>query len=169
MEVSVDPADFIPLLRHYFLEELKQSGVFLALAAAAVVAGCWLWKTQSAFRHALWPLLAVAAIQLAIGSLGLVRIPAKSVDAQARLLADTPGFKSTETLRLTGVLDALRFYKLAEIAMILAAIGLALFLPHNTTARGWALGLLLQAALMLAAGLVAEQRTEGYLDALRRL
>jgi hypothetical protein len=88
---------------------------------------------------------------------------------QAQLAQDPAAFKDQEGQRVARVLDAFRLYKLAEIALILTALGLALFLPQNTLARGWALGLLLQSALLLAAGLVAEQRAEAYLDAIRHL
>lgn len=156
-------------MRHYCVEEMKQSWAFIAWGMGMTLAGSWLWKTQSAFRHALWPLLAVAAIQLAVGGVTLLRTPQRRGQLEAQLAADGAAFKATETLRLSRVLDAFRFYKLAEIALVLAAIGLALFLPHNDTARGWALGLLVQACVLLAADLVAEQRAEAYLDVLRRL
>jgi hypothetical protein len=163
------PSEFLEILRHYLAEELKQSWAFLAAAVGAIAAGSWLWRTHSAFRHALWPLVLVAGIQLAAGSITLLRSPQLSSQWESRLAADAGSFKASELLRLTGLLDAFRFYKLAEIAALLTAIGLALFLPHNDTARGWALGLLLQSAVLLAATLVAEQRTEAYLDVLRRL
>jgi hypothetical protein len=165
----MNPAEFLALARHYCAEELKQAWVFLAQALVAGLAGVWLWRSHSAFRHALWPLLFVAVLQLAVGSAVLLRLPARAARLEAALSADSAAFKASETLRLVRALDAFRFYKLAEIAGVLVAIGLALFLPHNAVARGWALGLLLQSALMLAADLVAEQRTEAYLDLLRRL
>jgi hypothetical protein len=91
------------------------------------------------------------------------------VALQAQLDQAPVAFKDQEGQRVARLLDAFRLYKLAEIALIVAAMGLALFLPQQPQARGWALGLLLQAALLLAAGLVAEQRAETYLDAIRRL
>ncbi|HTB21857.1 MAG TPA: hypothetical protein VK914_04030 [bacterium] len=165
----MDTSDFFAATRHYCAEELKQGWVFLSAGLGLSLAGAWMWKSQSAFRHALWPLLAVAVLQLAVGGTSLMRAPARIQEAQTRLASDGAGFKADETRRLAKALDAFRFYKLAAIAGILAAIGLALFLSQNAVARGWALGLLVQSALMLAADLVAEQRAEAYLDLLRRL
>lgn len=165
----MEQAPLLAILKHYFAEEMKESWVFVLLAVLATGVGSWLWKAHSAFRHALWPLAAVALIQLAVGGVILLRTPAQAAELEAQLAAQPLAFKEAETLRLTRVLDAFRFYKLVEIALLLVAIGLALFLPHNDIARGWALGLLLQSSLMLAADLVAEQRAEFYLDALRRL
>jgi len=165
----VAPSPLLDIIRHYFAEELKQGWVFTALGVAATLAGSWLWKSQGAFRHALWPLLVVAAVQLAVGGVVLLRTPPRAAEIETQLGADPAGFRASEVLRLTQSLDAFRFCKLAEIAAVLAAIALALFLPHNDAARGWALGLLLQSSFMLAASLVAEQRAEVYLDALRRL
>lgn len=157
------------VLRHYFAEELKESWVFVLAALLALAAGAWLWKTQSAFKHALWPLAAVALIQLAVGGTLIVRTPAQAASVEAALAAPGAAARDAEVLRVAKVLDAFRFYKLFEIALLLTAIGLALFMPHHAVARGVALGLLLQSAFMLAADLVAEHRAETYLDALRRL
>lgn len=165
----MESSDFIAVARHYFAEELKQAWVFLLLAALAAAAGVWLWRTQSAFRHALWPLALLAVLEAAVGAVALVRVPQRWTEVQASIQEDRPAFKDAESLRVTRMLDAFRFYKSAEIVLILVAIGLALFLSQQAVARGWALGLLFQAALLLAADLVAEQRAELYLDALRKL
>lgn len=165
----MDHDGLLAILRHYFDEEVKTGWVFLAAALLALLAGAWLWRSQSAFRHALWPLAGLALLQLGAGSLLVLRTPSRVASLQAQLDQDPAAFKDREGQRVARGLDAFRVYKLAEIALILAALGLALFLPQNGPARGWALGLLLQCALLLAAGLVAEQRAETYLDALRRL
>lgn len=165
----MDPSGFLTILRHYFAEEAKESWVFVLAAVLAIASGAWLWKTQSAFKHALWPLAAVAIIQLTVGGAILLRTP-EQVSRLERDLQDAPAqLKLNETRRVVAVLDAFRIYKLLEIALLLTAIGLALFLPHHPVARGIALGLLLQSAFMLAADLVAEHRSEAYLDALHRL
>ncbi len=156
-------------LRHYFAEEVKESWVFVLAALLALACGAWLWKTQSAFKHALWPLASVALIQLAVGGSILVRTPRQLAALEQGLSSAPAEVKRSEMERMAKVLDAFRFYKLLEIALILCAIGLALFLPHHGVARGVALGLLLQASFMLAADLVAEHRAEAYLDAVRRL
>lgn len=165
----MDQASMLAVLKHYFSEEVKESWIFILAGFLAMGVGAWLWKSQSAFKHALWPLAAVAAIQVVVGGAIVLRTPAQAQALEAQLAADTPAYKAEETGRILRVMDAFRFYKLAEIALILAAIGLALFLPHNDIARGVALGLLLQASLMLAADLVAEHRAQVYLEALARL
>lgn len=165
----MDQASMLAVLKHYFAEEVKESWIFVLAGLLALAAGVWLWKSQSAFKHALWPLAAVAIIQVAVGGAIVLRTPAQSTSLEVQLAADPAAFKAAETGRLLRVMDAFRFYKLAEIALILTAIGLALFLPHNDIARGVALGLLLQASLMLAADLVAEHRAQIYLEALARL
>jgi hypothetical protein len=164
MEISL-----LPVLRHYFAEEVKQAWIFVTVGLLAVGAALWLWRTQSAFRFALWPLLAGAAIQIGVGAYILARTPEQQARLEAGLLQAPAQTRQNELDRLSKMLDALRFYKLFEIALLLCALGLALFLSQHTVARGVALGLLVQSAFMLAADLVAEQRTEVYLDALRRL
>jgi hypothetical protein len=165
----MDRDGLLVILQHYFKEEVKTCWAFLAMAFLALGLASWLWRTQSAFRHALWPLLGLALLQLAVGGVLVLRTPVRVAALQAQLAQDPAAFKDQEGQRVARVLDAFRLYKLAEIALILTALGLALFLPQNTLARGWALGLLLQSALLLAAGLVAEQRAEAYLDAIRHL
>lgn len=156
-------------LRHYFNEEVKGAWIFLAVGLVALLAGLWLWRSQSAFKHACWPLAAVALLQMGAGAVIVLRIPAQEAALEQSLAQQPAAFKAQESQRMAQLLDAFRFYKLAEIALVLMALGLALFLPHNVLARGWGLGLLIQSTFLLSAGLVAELRAETYLDAIRRL
>lgn len=165
----MDRDPFLPVLQHYFSEELKEAWAFIILGVLALLAGGWLWRHQSAFKHALWPLAGVAVLQIAVGTVVAERAPRQAAALEAQWTREPAACKEQESQRLARVLDAFRFYKLAEIAAILVALGLALFLPQQPLARGWALGLLLQSALLLAAGMVAEQRAETYLDFIRRL
>jgi hypothetical protein len=165
----MDRDDLLAVLRHYFNEEVKGAWIYVGLGLLALLAGLWLWRSQSAFRHACWPLAAVALLQLSVGAVIVLRVPAREAALEHALLQQPAAFKAQESQRMAQVLDAFRFYKLAEIALVLVALGLALFLPHNDVARGWGLGLLLQSTLLLSAGLVAEWRAETYLDAIRRL
>jgi hypothetical protein len=165
----MDRDGVLAILQHYFKEEAKTGWAFLAAAALALAGGAWLWRSQSAFRHALWPLAGLALLQAGVGATLVLRAPQRAAALQAQLALAPADVKDQEGQRVARSLDAFRLYKLAEIALILTALGLALFLPQQPAARGWALGLLLQASLLLAAGLVAEQRAEAYLDALRRL
>jgi hypothetical protein len=165
----MDRDDLLAVLRHYFNEEVKGAWVFVALGILALAAGLWLWRSQGAFRHACWPLAALALLQLGVGVVIVQRAPAQQAALEQTLAQQPAAFKAMESERMARLLDAFRFYKLIEIALVLVALGLALFLPHNDLARGWGLGLLLQSALLLSAGLVAELRAETYLDAIRRL
>ena len=165
----MDRDGLLAVLRHYFNEEVKGAWVFLAVAVLALLAAAWLWRSQSAFRHACWPLAAFALLQLGVGAVVVARVPAQQAALEQELAQQPAAFKAQESQRVAQLLDAFRFYKLAEIALVLVALGLALFLPHNVVARGWGLGLLLQSTLLLSACLVAELRAEAYLDAIRRL
>src|SRR5665213_1998293 len=73
-ELFVNVSEFLALARHACSEEIKQAWIFLVLGMAACLAGTWLWKNHSAFRHALWPLCLVAVIQIAVGSATLWRM-----------------------------------------------------------------------------------------------
>jgi hypothetical protein len=165
----MDRDDLLAVLRHYFNEEVKGAWVYLGLGILALVAGVWLWRSQSAFRHACWPLALVALLQMSVGAVIVLRVPAQRAALEQDLAHQPAAFKAQESQRVAQLLDAFRFYKLTEIALVLVALGLALFLPHNDIARGWGLGLLLQSVFLLSAGLVAELRAETYLDAIRRL
>jgi hypothetical protein len=165
----MDRDDLMAVLRHYFNEEVKGAWAYVGLGLLALLAGIWLWRSQSAFRHACWPLGAAALLQLSVGAVIVLRAPAQQAALEQSLAQQPAAFKAQEGQRMAQLLDAFRFYKLAEIGLVLMALGLALFLPHNDVARGWGLGLLLQSTLLLSAGLVAELRAETYLDAIRRL
>lgn len=78
----MDPHAVLAILRHYFAEEVKASWAYVLAAILALAGGAWLWRNHSAFRHALWPLAAVAVIQLGVGGAILARSPAQH-DADA--------------------------------------------------------------------------------------
>ncbi len=159
----MDPRTLPDWAAQYAVAEQRQALVSLALGLAGALLGLALWKSQSAFRQACWPVWIAAAVQLGMGSASLLRAPAGVPPHEPT----SPARVERLTRRLESRLDVLRFVKLAEVLAVLTALALALFMPLHAHARGWALGLLTEGALLLAADLVAEQRIETFLELLR--
>src|SRR5690349_17711167 len=94
------PTDLLGVLRHYFAEELKESWVFVLVGCSAIGLGAWLWRTQSAFKHALWPLAAVAVIQVAVGGAIIARTPSQRAGLEQGLQRDPKATRDAEIARL---------------------------------------------------------------------
>jgi hypothetical protein len=67
------------------------------------------------------------------------------------------------------VMANFRVYKIVEIAVLVAGIGLALAFAHGRALHATGIGCLIQGALMLTLDLFAEGRGHDYLGALARL
>jgi hypothetical protein len=157
------------ILRSYFRQEFIESWFFVAAGIAAIGCGAWLLYTGSSYRGAAWPLIAVALIQLTVGlSVGL-RTPKQSAALEAQLVQAPAQFRTAELPRMETVMKNFRLYKLIEIALAITGLALTYLLRGNAFWYAFGVGLLAQAGIMLVLDLLAEQRGEVYLNAVKSL
>jgi len=154
---------------HYFSAEKRESLLFLMAGGAAIAASVWLWSTGSSYRAMAWPLAGIALIQLVVGWTVWSRTDRQVRDLHTLLAKDPAAYVSAEFPRMETVQKNFRIYKAIEIALLAAGL-LGIFLLKGRPALyAAAIGLALQAGLMLAFDLVAERRADVYLDQVRRL
>lgn len=153
----------------YFTAEKRESLLFMAAGFVAIAASVFLWRTGSPWRGMAYPLVAVALIQIVVGSTVYFRTDAQVLGLHIQLAADPGGYLDAELPRMEKVRRSFTVYKIIEIALLaLGAAGYFLFRERQTL-LAVCLGLLLQSALMLALDLVAEHRAGAYMEHIRRL
>ena len=158
------PADFIAA---YIGAEKSESLLFMAIGAACVLVALWALGTRKAWRGAAGPLIAIAAIQLVVGSTVYLRSDAQQAALQAQHQTDRAGFVRDETKRMNVVVANFQLYKGIEIALLIVGAAVAARYRRHSGWRPFGLALALQSGLMLGADLFAEARADVYLAAVR--
>jgi hypothetical protein len=153
----------------YFTAEKRESLLFLMAGAAAVAASVYLWATGSPHRAMGWPLTAVALIQIVVGWTVYSRTDGQMKDLHTLLAKDKAAYAAAEIPRMETVRKSFRIYKAIEIVLLAAGLAGALFLRDRAALHAIAVGLALQAGLMLVFDLYAESRAAVYVEQIRRL
>jgi hypothetical protein len=153
----------------YFTAEKRESLLFLIAGGAAIVVSAWLWATGSPQRAMAYPLVAVALIQLVVGWTVFARTDRQVRDLHTQLARDPAAYAAAETPRMAAVQRSFRIYKAIEIVLLAAGLAGFFLFRNRPDLYAAALGLALQAALMLVFDLVAEQRAEVYVEQIRWL
>jgi hypothetical protein len=153
----------------YFAGEKRESLLFLMTGAAAIGASVYLWTTGSPHRAMGWPLTAVALIQIVVGWTVYARTDRQAKDLHTLLAKDKAAYSAAEIPRMETVQRSFRVYKAIEIALLVAGLLGAFLLRDRPALHAVAVGLALQAGLMLVFDLYAESRAEAYVEHIRRL
>ncbi len=150
----------------YFSAEKQESLLFIAVGLIAIGVSAWLWTGEHRLRSMAFPLVAVAAIQIAVGAGVYLRTDAQVAQLTAQYENIPAAYRAAETERMRTVMDRFGTYKVIEIALIALGIALILGMRRSDLAVGIGAGLLLQSAFMLSLDMFAEIRAEDYLGAL---
>jgi hypothetical protein len=157
----------------YFLAEKYESLIFVGVGVLALCVSVWLWMSESSFAATFkamsYPLVGVALIQIVVG--GTVYLKSdKQIETFSAQVQSTPAaYKAEELKRMDVVNKNFTLYKWIEVALLLAAIASTFVVARNSPWYAAAIGLLIQAALMLTADLFAEHRAYHYVDCINRL
>ena len=156
----------------YFWAEKYESLLFVLVGVAAIAASAWLWTSASAFaatfRPMSYPLVAVAIIQIVVGGGVYLRTDAQMATLSAQVAANPETYKVEELSRMATVNKNFTVYKWVEIALLLGAIGVTFAVSRNSAWYAAAIGMIIQASLMLVADLFAEHRAHHYVEAIQR-
>jgi small-conductance mechanosensitive channel len=150
----------------YFTAEKQESLLFIAVGLIAVAVGLWLWMNGHRLRSMAFPLIAVAAIQIVVGSSVYLRTDAQVATLSAQLETAADAARAAEDVRMAKVMKNFGLYKIIEIALLTIGVLLVLFLRQSDLAVGIGAGLILQSSFMLALDMFAELRAEEYIAAL---
>lgn len=153
----------------YFSAEKQESLIFMAVGLLAIGIGAWLWMNGHRLKSMAYPLVIIAVLQIVVGGSVYLRTDAQLSNLSAQLQANPVGLKAEETTRMQTVMKHFSIYKVVEMVLLMAGVGLIAFLQHNDMAAGIGVGLVLQAALTLTLDVFAEARGSGYLSAIQSI
>lgn len=154
------------VLARYFAAEKSESLLFIAIGVIAIAIAIWLRITRSPYRAAAWPLIAIALIQIVVGSTVYLRTDKQVADLRVTFAR---GEKAAEISRMTTVMRAFALYRGIEIALAIAGLVMVFAARYSVAWRSAGIALAAQALLMLLADFIAEKRGAIYLDALRKI
>jgi len=150
----------------YFNGE-KNAGLFIAvIGAAVIVAALVLFRARADFRPFALTLGIVALVEIAIGVGLYLRTDPQVGRLRAQLDSSPSSFYTDEGARMARVQRNFVAIEYVEVALIIVTAIVAIARKSNATLTGVALGLLINAALLLAFDLIAERRGAVYLAAI---
>lgn len=147
----------------YFTAEKAEALLFMLVGITAVVLSLWLLRRGGAYKAMAYPLLAIAAIQLVVGSTVYFRTDTQLAALSAQYAGEPLVFKAEETVRMNEVVRNFVIYRYIEMALLVTGILLMLGLRHKARWHAVGIGLAVQSALMLLLDYFAEARADEYL------
>lgn len=154
---------------NYFKAEKRESLLFMAVGFVAITASVFLWRTGSPWRGMAFPLIAIALIQIVVGSTVYFRTDAQVLGLHTQLAAAPAAYRAVELPRMETVRRSFNLYKGIEITLLVLGIVGYFYFRERQTLFAASNGLMLQSALMLALDMVSERRADIYMDHIRRL
>lgn len=159
----------MPTVQDYFNAERQGGLLLLAMAVAGVSLAAYLWSTRNAFLAMAWPLVLLGVLQVAIGSTVAWRASGQAASLEQGL-RESPGPKAAAELeRMNTVNRNFRGIKIAEVTIIVLSLALVLGFPQPGTWSAVGLGLLVEAAALLAFDVFAHQRALVYTEWLQKV
>jgi|JI9StandDraft_1071089.scaffolds.fasta_scaffold75150_2 hypothetical protein len=157
----------------YFKQEQIESLIFIILGILSIcLALIFLGIIKySFFKGMAVPLLLIGLTQLTVGSIVYLRSPEDKYRVTQMLINERSKIKTEEIPRMEKVMQNFTVYKWIEIVLILASIILLIifYSSPQTYWKGLALGLLIQAIMMLSLDVLAENRGQVYIEQLQKI
>jgi len=150
-------------LAPYFTAEKREALLFMLVGVAALAVSAWLFVSGDRYRGMMYPLAAIAAIQIVVGSTVSFRTDAQLLALKVQYQDAPAAFKADETQRMDTVVKNFRIYKWIEILLLTTGIVLTFALRRSDLWYAVGIGLIIQASLMLVLDLFAERRADEYL------
>ncbi len=156
------------IVRWYFAGEKAEAFWILAAGVASLVAAIVLWfVAREPFARGLaMALLIMAGLGLSVGGTVYFRSDAQSQQLIEQQRSNPAQFAAEEGPRIRQVVQSFAQYRLGYAAAVLLAL-FFVFVMGKPSQHGFAVGLLLLAALGLTIDLFAERRAEHYLQGLQ--
>ncbi|WP_460912844.1 hypothetical protein [Spirosoma areae] len=157
-------------IRQYFNAEKAESLIFFGMGVAALGLGLYfLLVLKRPFTNGMaWPLMAVALIQLTVGTTVYLRSPKDIARVENYVINDRSKISADEIPRMETVMQSFQTYKYIELGLMGVGLLLVLF-QLGPFWSGVGAGLLIQAGLMLLADYFAMSRGTAYLAYLHHL
>lgn len=155
----------------YFNAEKSESLLFIFVGIFAIsIAAYFLLKIKQPFYSGMsWPLIAIAIIQLTVGTSVYFRSPKDIKRVQTIVQSQKQKITSEEIPRMEVVMKNFIIYRYVEIILLVAGLFLMFFFSEHLFFNGLGIGLFIQSALMLSLDFFAEKRGKEYLEYLQSL
>ena len=152
----------------YFDAERFGALLFLLAGALAIAWAVLLLRRRSSLRGMAVPLIAVALVQLGVGFTVWQRSPAQAASSAQQFREAPKAFLRVERARMGTVIADLQRYRSLQLGLLALGMALVVLLRNREFWFAVGLGLVLQAALLLALDHFAQARAHGYFDTLQR-
>ncbi len=158
-------------IEKYFNAEKYESVLFILVGVVAIsVATYFLIKVKQPFHSGIaYPLIAVALIQIVVGSTVYLRSPKDIERVNAIVQTDNTKIQTEEIPRMEVVMKNFDIYRWIEITLLIVGLIVFFYFQPMTTFKGVGLGLLIQAGFMLLLDFFAESRGKIYIEYLQQL
>jgi MFS family permease len=162
--------DFEQIVRWYFAGEKAEAFWILAAGIVSLLGAIVLWfVAREPFARGLaMALLIMAGLGLSVGGTVYFRSEAQSQHLIEQRRVNPAQFAAEEGLRMQQVGKSFAQYRIGYAVAVLLAL-FFVFVMGKPSQHGFAVGLLLLAALGLTIDFFAERRAEQYLQALQTL
>lgn len=154
-------------MTEYFTAEKQESLLFMLVGAFAIAVAIWLWLNGHRLKSIAYPLIAIALIQLVVGSSVYFRTDNQLAQLRDKLATAPAATTQAELTRMNVVMQGFSLYKTIEIALLIVGAGLLALMQRSDFAAGIGAGLVVQSAFMLCLDMFAEARGQDYVKALR--
>lgn len=153
----------------YFNEEKAESILFMIAGVIAIALSIYfLIKVKQPFYNGLsYSLIAIAIIQLSVGSIVYFRSPRDIVRVEQVFKNDKSKIQSEEIPRMRAVMKSFVLYRWVEIGLMITGLLLFWYFQPMNFWKGVGLGLFIQSTLMLILDFFAEKRGAAYLEYLQ--
>jgi len=152
-------------MREYFAGEFRESFVFMGAGVASLGAGIpLLIEGRDVGRPLSVPLLVFGVVHAVLGVGLALRTPGQVKNLAAMLSSDPAGWKDAESKRMRSVMSGFQLYRAFELVVgttgaFMAGLG---YVRDQPAVLGVGLGLLIEAATLLALDFFAEERGRKY-------
>lgn len=157
----------------YFIEERIESLFFIIIGSITLLLSVFFLFIikYSFFKGMAIPLLFIGLIQLTVGTTVYSRSAEDKYRVTQMLINERNKIETEELPRMEKVMQNFTVYKWIEIILILASIILLIifYSSPQTYWKGLALGLLIQAIIMLSLDVLAENRGQVYIEQLQKI
>jgi hypothetical protein len=155
----------------YFNEEKYESVFFVLVGIIAIILSIYFFtKLKLPFYNGIsYALLAVAAIQLTVGTFVYFRSPKDIIRVENFVKYEKLKIQTDEIPRMNVVMKNFILYRWIEISLAVLGIFFFFYLNPESLMKGLGIGLAIQSSLMLFLDYFAEKRGFEYLNFLKNI
>lgn len=163
------PINMLPPILKYFRAEKDAGFYILVVGAGILLVSAWIWWSGTRYRAMAIPLAVFAILEITVGATVYLRTDKQIDTLTEQYYSARDQYGIEETARMEKIMSAFAVYKIAEIAVLIAGLGLIIVYRSRPSLAAVGAGLVVQATTLLIFDAIAAQRAQAYLDALRRM